>query len=177
MIKAGDWMTTISGRQVWPLCATQAMINIYDIAHALSYICRFNGHISFFYSVAEHSCRVSDICKPQYALYGLLHDATEAYLGDVIRPLKPYFTNYNEIEDRLAKTIARKYSFSMRKAAHENVKWADNTLLFTEARDLVSTGGLNWRDNQLYIPLPKKIRPWSPNKAKQEFLRRFKELT
>src|ERR1017187_10636100 len=76
-------ITTFSGIHFWPLLPNPADIRIEDIAHALSNQCRFAGHAREFYSVAEHSVRVSQLCPPEDALWGLLHDASEAYLTDV----------------------------------------------------------------------------------------------
>jgi len=82
------WIQTISGRK-FPLAEPDPnQIDIEDIAHALSMLCRFNGHCTQFYSVAEHSMHVSHEISNDLALAGLLHDAAEAYLGDVPSPLK-----------------------------------------------------------------------------------------
>src|SRR5262245_27549306 len=100
--RIGDWMQTISGRKFWPLDPRPEEVCIEDIGHALSLVCRFGGHCHTFYSVAEHSVRVSllaeDMAKSSahwtdenirmIALSGLLHDAAEAYIGDMVRPLK-----------------------------------------------------------------------------------------
>src|SRR4051812_6540197 len=84
----GDWMQTISGKAFFPLDPRPADVDIQDIAHALAFQCRFGGHVKEFYSVAEHSVRVSLICAHEDAKWGLLHDATEAYLSDIVRPVK-----------------------------------------------------------------------------------------
>ena len=94
---------TFSGLRFWPLDPNPEKILIADIAHALAHQCRFGGHASKFYSVAEHSVHVSKLCLPEHALWGLLHDASEAYLVDLPRPLKllPEFAPYREAERRL----------------------------------------------------------------------------
>ena len=79
---------TFSGLRFWPLAPNLEKILVEDIAHALAHQCRFGGHASRFYSVAEHSVHVSQLCLPEHALWGLLHDASEAYLVDLPRPLK-----------------------------------------------------------------------------------------
>src|SRR5271165_7548492 len=88
--RKGDWIQTYTGRVMYPLDPRPEEINIIDIAHALSNLCRFTGHVRTFYSVAEHSVRVSQHCDPKDALWGLLHDASEAYLADMSRPMKRY---------------------------------------------------------------------------------------
>src|SRR5438128_12538670 len=83
----GDWMQTYTGRAFYPLDPRLDDICIEDIAHALSMLCRYGGQCQEFYSVAEHSVLMSYAVNPQHALWALLHDATESYMGDLIRPL------------------------------------------------------------------------------------------
>ena len=82
-LRNGSWLQTYTGIQFWPLDPRPEEIDIQDIAHALSLLCRFNGHCQRFYSVAEHSVHVSTILAPEFGLWGLLHDAAEAYLSDI----------------------------------------------------------------------------------------------
>src|SRR4051812_30250690 len=84
--RVGNWMQTFTGRQFWPVDPRADEIAIEDIARALAMTCRFGGHVRFHYSVAQHSFLVSLVCSPEHALWGLLHDASEAYLGDVVWP-------------------------------------------------------------------------------------------
>src|SRR4051812_20612492 len=84
----GDWMQTYTGRAFWPLDAQPEDVDPLDIAAALSMLCRYGGHVSRFYSVAEHCLLMSEAVAPEHALWALLHDATEAYMGDMVRPLK-----------------------------------------------------------------------------------------
>src|SRR5690242_11754504 len=86
--RRGDWMQTYTGRRFWPLDPRVDDIDIGDIAHHLSLVCRFAGACREFYSVAQHCVGVSYVCDPKDALWGLLHDAAEAYVGDMVRPLK-----------------------------------------------------------------------------------------
>ena len=83
------WVQTVTGKAFYPLKPDPSLISIEDIAWALSMQCRFAGHVLHFYSVAEHCVYISNSVPMEDALWGLLHDATEAYLTDVPRPLKP----------------------------------------------------------------------------------------
>ena len=109
---------------------TPEMICIEDIAHALSHQCRFGGHLPEFYSVAEHSWYCSQLVKPRHKLAALLHDASEAYLLDIPRPIKNHLTNYKEIEHKLMLLIAEKFGFEY--PLHNDIKMADETALTNE---------------------------------------------
>ena len=108
---------TYTGRQFFPLTPRQEDIDIEDIAHSLSRLCRFNGHCKSFYSVAEHSYRISYIVPPEFALWGLLHDAGEAYLSDLPRPIKHQIPEFIEIEERLLKDITKVYDTNSMESA------------------------------------------------------------
>jgi 5'-deoxynucleotidase YfbR-like HD superfamily hydrolase len=171
------WMETYLGIRFYPTNPRHEDINIEDIAHALSQQCRYAGHVKSFYSVAEHSVRVSQIVPSEHALWGLMHDAAEAYLQDMIRPLKcvhPLGDEYRKLEDELMLQIALKYGLSW--PMPPEIKHADNVLLFTEQRDL-RLKYLYWQDSEKYTPLPETIVPWSPDLAKYRFLKRFEELS
>src|ERR1019366_10480236 len=124
---------TFSGLRFWPLGPNPAKILIEDVAHALAHQCRFSGHASKFYSVAEHSVHVSRLCLPEHALWGLLHDASEAYLVDLPRPLKllPEFAAYREAERRLQRAVAVRFGLPEDQPA--SVTEADDTMLWIEA--------------------------------------------
>jgi hypothetical protein len=100
---------TVTGREIDVLNPKEEDIDIEDIAHSLSLICRWGGHTKKHYSVAQHSVLVSMACSKESQLEGLLHDATEAYIGDIVRPIKEKIDIFNQIEDRLARVIAKKY--------------------------------------------------------------------
>lgn len=145
--------------------------SIYDIAHALSNICRFTGHTTSFYSVAQHCVLVSMIVPPSVALKGLLHDADEAYLGDVAAPLKALLPDYKAIEARVARALYT--HFGLNPAADPLIKHADHLALVTEARDLmhrpIVMPGVT--------PVAYHITPLQPAEAEMVFLDRFFELT
>lgn len=170
-----DWIQTHSGRRFNPLKPNPDAIVIQDIAHSLSMQCRFSGHCKEFYSVAQHSVLVSYICGPQDALWGLLHDASEAYLVDVPRPLKRSgkFQAYIDFEHVMQEAICKRFVLPFKEPPA--VKMADTILLATEARDLMSPLHSDWR--QPVDPLPFKIETWDHNKSKDMFMKRFFELT
>lgn len=162
---------TASGRSFWPLNPRVEDVNIRDIAHGLSNMCRFNGHVRGFYSVAQHSVLVSRIVPPQYALWGLLHDATEAYLPDVTRPIKSHIEGFCDIEYRLMNCIA--VAFELLGPMPSEVKEADIRLLVTEQRDLCRSHSPSFD----YPPLEEVIEPWEPATARFKFIQRYQELT
>lgn len=168
----GDWIQTVSGRRFHLMEPTPDEVYIEDIAHALSLLCRFNGHCLRFYSVAEHCVRVSWQLEGDAALWGLLHDAGEAYVGDVPRPAKRQLPRFDEIEDRILRAVLDRYGLTW--PAPEAVWRADDQLLMTEARDLMAPAPEPW--NIPAEPLPGRIEPWSPERAKEAFLARFAEL-
>ncbi|MBN9301656.1 MULTISPECIES: hypothetical protein [Dysgonomonas] len=100
---------THSGLYMNVFAPTVDMICIEDIAHALSMLCRFGGHCSEFYSVAQHSLLCADLVPEEYKLEALLHDAAEAYLVDLPSPIKHRMPDYQTIEDKLMKVIAKKF--------------------------------------------------------------------
>lgn len=147
---------------------------ISEIAHALSHICRYTGHAREFYSVAQHSVLVSYLVPKPLALCALLHDASEAYLGDVSSPLKAMLPDYKAIEARVEKAIAEQYLLPY--PLPPEVKHADLRMLMTEKRDLMPTNSRDaeeWPDIQ---PINYKVRPMEPKLARTYFLRRFVEI-
>lgn len=163
---------TISGRFFEFLDPKPDQIHIEDIAHALSMTCRFSGHTRQFYSVAEHSVRVSRVCDPTDALHGLLHDAAEAYLTDLPRPIKRMLPQYKALEDKVQSAIYRR--FGLDDATPQSVKRADGILLATEGRDLCAPGWEFWGLPEK--PTIQKIQPWTSSEARDVFLGRFSEL-
>lgn len=168
------WIQTYSGRRFTPTNPNPDAIVIQDIAHALSMQCRFSGHVKKFYSVAQHSVLVSYICNHEDALWGLMHDATEAYLVDVPRPLKRSgkFDAYLEFERVMQLAVCKRFGLSEQEPP--SVKLADTILLATEARDLMYPLRTDWI--QPVEPLPFKIDPLGPREAKDLFMKRFFEL-
>lgn len=169
------WIQTYTGRRFTPTNPNPSAIVIQDIARALSMQCRFSGHLKYFYSVAQHCVLVSYICDSADALWGLLHDATEAYLIDLPAPLKRsgQFDNFKMVEHKLMKAICTKFKLPFEEPP--SVKAADVQLLVTEARDLMVNKRSDW---ELKVePLPFKIEAWTPDQAEDNFMKRFGELT
>ena len=122
---------TVSGIYINVFNPTMDMISIEDIAHSLTYQCRFGGHLPVFYSVAQHSLNCSYLIEDRkLKLAALLHDASEAYLLDIPRPIKQGLSNYKEIEDGLMKVIAEKFGFTY--PLHSEVKKVDEIMLQLE---------------------------------------------
>lgn len=181
-VRIGQFIQTFTGGRFYPFDPQADEVFITDIAHALSLQCRFGGHCNRFYSVAEHSVRVSDylleISTTDNAKIGLLHDASEAYLIDLPRPLKEnreFGEIYRNAEHKIEAVIAEKF-----KIVHpwpELVKRADNTVLATEKRDLMAYGGLHCTDlAPLPPPLPEIILPMPPHEAERIFIQRFASM-
>ncbi|HEY3358692.1 MAG TPA: phosphohydrolase [Polyangia bacterium] len=166
------WIETFTGRQFFPLEPRAADVDIADIAHSLALQCRFNGHCRTFYSVAEHSVRVSRLLPPELSLWGLLHDAAEAYVSDLPRPLKHTAPAFREAEDRLLAVIVAQYGlpWPMPEAVHH----ADEVMLATELRDLMAPPPAPW--GLTAAALGETIVPLGPATAEQLFLVRFGEL-
>ena len=177
-----DFIETFTGRRFKPLDPSESEISIEDIAHALSNQCRFSGHCRSHYSVAEHSIRVSKLLadwgeSPSIQLWGLLHDASEAYLVDIPTPLKisAAFAAYRDAERRLQIAICQKFGLPL--LMPEAVRRADAVLLATEARDLMPFRPEHW-GALTEQPLPERIHPlYLPGDAKWGLLERFADLT
>jgi hypothetical protein len=126
-----DFITTYTGKHFHFMDIKSEEIDILDIAHALSQMCRFNGHTKFFYSVAQHSINVARFCDEKLALTGLLHDAAEAYIADIARPIKRQLKEYKIIEEHIERAIADK--FGLIYPWPVEIKIADNYMLYWEA--------------------------------------------
>lgn len=167
--RLGDWMQVASGGQFWPLDPRADEINIEDIAHSLAMQCRYAGHCLRFYSVAEHSvlmARHLAAAGSPDALWALLHDASEAYLVDVPRPVKPFLTGYKEAEARVMASVCDRFGLPilMPTEVHE----ADNRILVDEMSQNMTPPPVPW--NIPEVGLGVTLQLWTPEQAKAEFL-------
>lgn len=157
-----DCIRTVSGKYVNVFEPDPETICIEDIAHALSMQCRFGGHLPQFYSVAQHSIFCADLADADQKLAALLHDASEAYMLDIPKPIKLKLANYGEIEDGLMKLIAAKFGFAYPLSDH--IKLIDKRMLHME-----------W--NAIMLEKKNNLEVYSTMKAKTFFLNKFKELS
>lgn len=175
----GSWTRTYTGKAVTVLDPDPDQIDIVDIAWALSRMGRYNCHTPTqkLYSVAQHSVLVSHLCEPEDALWGLMHDATEAYVGDVVRPVKNQISGFQEIEDNVWRVIAKKYGIEG--PMPDSVMHADNAILVIEARDLFGEDAYtSWGVPRKWT-LPKycpPIVPWDQKTSFDMYIKRFEEL-
>jgi uncharacterized protein len=175
------WIMTFSGHGFVFEHPDPDCIVIEDIAHALSNICRYTGHVPKFYSVAQHCVLVSRMVEKQYgesfALEGLLHDSAEAYVTDVNKPLKTLLGEpYKRLETIAMKAIADKFGVPYEKSAP--VAYCDGALYLAERRDLFGSmkPSFTFTHHQEKKACEEVIRPWSPFVAEQSFLNRFDEV-
>ena len=172
------WISTRSGLRFYFTGTHENYIDLRDIAASLSKLCRFTGHSTRFYSVAEHSYRASFLCPPAFAFETLLHDASEAYLGDMSTPLKVLCPDYRELETDVARCIARRFRLPFPHSPE--VKAADSRILATEVRllfDKVDPGWEPWLTG--HKPVDGMTRSgigWNPQKAEHTFYERAKSL-
>lgn len=142
--RIGDWMQTSTGRQFWPIDPRPDEVDIRDIAHHLSNICRFTGAVSQFYSVAEHSVHVSRLMPRGIQIYGLLHDASEAYICDLARPVKKHSAlgaEYELVEKRIQDAVWAAFGLKLTPEIEREIDEADKRMLAVEALDLMRPGG------------------------------------
>lgn len=180
--RIGSYLETWSGVRFYPLDPRPEEILIEDIAHALARVCRFGGHVDCdIYSVAQHSVMVASLCPPECALEGLLHDAAEAYVGDMVSPLKLHLRDYRSIEHGVHRAVAARFKlFWVDGWGHDggwplDVQIADEKMLATEARDLKGADPKAWGIGE--SPLLGRISPWGVQEAEERFLEAFEQLS
>lgn len=171
--RVGDWMQTFSGGCFWPLDPRPSEIEIEDIAHALSMTCRYGGHSKRFYSVAEHSVLVSLHVPPAVAMWGLLHDAAEAFSADVPRPLKRNLPGWKAIEARIMAAVCERFGLPPNEPPE--VKRVDLAIMSDERAAFMAPCDRDW--GNLPPPIGAVIGCLTPDDAKALFLSRFRELS
>ena len=175
-----DCMYTYTGRHFTPLAPRVEDFDVLDIARGLAFACRYRGQIKSYYSVAEHSVLVSRHCDPEYAREALMHDAAEAYIGDMIRPLKrlPEMRGFVEAEEKIEAVLAVAYGLRTDPAAHRAWKSTDDRILIDEIAALSPHPELyldrSWLSG--LQPLGAEILCYPPERAEVLFLARFGEL-
>lgn len=159
-----DCIRTHSGLYMNVFEPTIEMICIEDIAHALSMQCRFGGHLPEFYSVAQHSWHCSQLVSNENAMAALLHDASEAYLLDIPKPIKKRLSDYKEIEHNLMLLIAKKFNFNY--PLDKEIKEVDELMLQIE-----------WDNLMLKNKTKDGFISFQPYKAKSDFLVSFNHIS
>ena len=179
------WMCTHTGKKFYFSHIHPDMICLEDIAHALSRICRFNGHIKNFYSIGEHSLLTSRMVEDRLKVDALLHDAGEAYMSDMSRPLKMIMNDtsgnmYKQIEMDILHCINKKFDFpELSEDDKMKIKLADNTALYIESHSSFDSAMLvEWNYGKMLNPIPKfKIpsRQRNMNEVKKKFIEKFNQ--
>lgn len=176
------WRNTIKGKVLDFDNFGPDDVDIHEIASCLAKICRYTGHTHGFYSVAQHSVLVSNLLPNDCAMYGLFHDCAEAYISDIITPLKDIlrannaFHFYEEMESMIEEAVFRKigYPYPLRSEIAINVKHADTVLLATEKRDVLTKID-GWNEPNI-SPLPNIIVPVNWEVAYKMFVDRYEQL-
>lgn len=168
------YVSTFSGQRFYPLEPRIDCVSIDDIAHGLAYQCRFNGQTREFYSVAQHSLIVSSLVPTDLRLAALLHDAAEAYLGDMVKPLKVLMPEFAVLEDKVTALIAKAFAIDF--SDYGPIKRADLIALATEKRDLMPQSVERWAYLDDIRALPERIVAMHPADAKRAFLTEFARL-
>lgn len=170
-----DWIITYSGIRFWPLDPDPELIRIEDIAHHLSNICRWTGACEYHFSVAQHSVLVSQEVHEGHELWGLLHDAGEAYgLPDMAAPVKPEFPEL--IKREKAILMAAIYKYGLPWPMPNEVKRADTAVAITEWGALMNGSLADTRYAKSKPAVHAHVTRMVPEQAERWFLARFREL-
>jgi hypothetical protein len=169
-----SWIITHTGKRFDILNPTPDMIDIRDIAHSLARICRFNGHTYAHYSVAQHSILVAQNVPADLRLEALLHDAAEAYIGDIASPIKWVIPELKDVERRIEQVIEEKFGLTCGNVGA--IKVADLRALATEKRDLIAEHPDQWQVLEGVEPFADRVLPWRMFDAELSFLTHFTML-
>jgi len=177
-------ISTFTGREFFPLDPRAEDVDPIDVAHALALKCRYTGHCMIFYSVAEHCVLMSDYLLdrglgPRGALYGLIHDAGEAYLPDVASPIKALIAGFKDSETRVLMAICERFGleFPFPRDVESLVKALDVEMFLLE-RETIMKRAPWWRGRGPDRGLAEAVRVegWSPERAELEWMRRYMSL-
>ena len=172
----GPFMITVSGHRFYLEDPRPDDVFIEDIAHSLSRQCRFNGHTSVHYSVAQHSVLVSELVEePELQLAALLHDAAEAYTGDIITPVKDALGTARDLERKIEVAIFERFGVPFDGRLPQPVKTADVEALKIEFSTLPPF--CDFPDNRQTAVGECISQPWSAEEAYGHFMARFHQLT
>ena len=162
-----SWILTNSGQRFDILEPHSAMVHPQDIAHSLAMQCRFNGHCGTFYSVAQHCIVVASLVPEEHKLAALLHDATEAYIGDIVRPLKQAVPQLRQMEHHIWHAICARFDIDpvLPSCIHD----ADMVALATERRDLMPENRDEWECLAGTQPMQQFIRAWPVEEARLRY--------
>lgn len=182
--RQGNWFLSFTGKRIYPYDMRVEDICIQDIAHSLALTNRFNGHSRWPYSVAQHSVLMSQLIRTyqfpegddrQIRFQALMHDAPEAYCGDMISPIKSMIPRYKDLEAHIWEVVAQRFNLPL--VLHPDVKDADMRMVQTERRDLLIYDPTTWESCANYASYWRRIVPWPWDQAEAAFLERFEELT
>lgn len=166
-----SWIQTYTGGIFHPLDPRPEELRIADISAALAKTCRYSGHCTKFYSVAEHSVLMAGIAPAHLKFTALMHDASEAYLADIPRPIKPHLPGYYEMEDRLMRVISTRYGFEW--PLPPEVKQLDNCMLTDEREQNMAPPPKPWDVYEQVEPVGVKLKFWTPAEASWHFTSAF----
>lgn len=147
---------------------------IQDIARSLSNLCRFTGHTKHYFSVAQHCVIMSRMVPAEHALAALLHDATEAFINDLSRPLKRRCLDYRRLEERLEPVILARFGVTL--PFHPCVLDADIRMQMTEQHQLMDNHD-DWEYPLGTKPYDIHLGSWPPHEARERFLSRYRVIT
>lgn len=173
------WIQTFSGVQFDLEHPKESDIYIEDIAHALSQLCRFNGHTRVFYSVAQHSYYVARYLEHKgfdnkTVLAGLLHDGAEAYTGDIVKPVKKLISGFSALEERIQSIIYKRFGVDFNDDVSSAVSYVDGLLLFAE-KNIFMRDHIVW-PGEHNLPMAFKLEHWMGDIAEARFLGFFETL-
>ncbi len=177
----GNTIKLLSGKYLDLVRPEPDQFEFEDIAGALAKICRFGGQCKYFYSVAEHLVHCHEVARTDgrnkaERLAVFAHDFSEAFLGDVVKPLKLLLSEYRELEILMEMAISQKFGITYAPGTVQVVKEIDQSMLIHERRQLFDSDQVKWTDEDKARPLTVKLGHWSPGLAYQKFISTAAEL-